>query len=287
LNALFALNARRRVALGLAGLLAGLAGCSATGPSSVPTPPSQGPKMTTSTYIYFVFANPAEGQEARFNEWYDQQHLRDVVAVPGFKSAQRYVLNELPLYKEMDVKLPKYLAAYTIETDDLEGVFKEVSRRLKSGETKLDPAFDGKSYVGYTYQTLGPFVQGAGGEAPDALPGAKQKYVHIVFTPFNEGREAQFNDIYDRFHAPELAANRGFAGAQRMLIARQEPERIASTKYSALFYVETSDLAAVKKVAVMGGTPNPGQDYKATRGYTYREIGPLLKGDQVRAERAK
>jgi hypothetical protein len=248
------MHARRRVALGLAGVLAGLAGCSAPGAASVPTTPLQSENMTTSTYVYFVFANPVEGQEPRFNQWYDQQHLRDVVAVPGFKSARRYVLNDLPLYKEMDVRLPKYLAAYTIETDDLEGVFKEVSRRLKTGETKIDPAFDGKSYV---------------------------------FTPFNEGKEAQFNDIYDRFHAPELAANRGFTGAQRMVTARQEPERIASTKYLALFHVETSDLAAVKKVAVMGGTPNPGQDYKATRGYTYREIGPLLQGDQVRAERAK
>jgi hypothetical protein len=238
------------------------------------------------TYVYFVFANPAEGEEARFNQWYDEQHQRDVVSIPGFVSVQRFVINELPLYKEMEVKLPKYLAAYKIVTDDLDGVFKEVVSRLKLGRTKMDPSFDSGSFVGYTYRLVRPFVDGAGGEAPDAQPGRKELFHHIVFTPFKEGMEEQFNEIYDKFHAPELAANPAFTGAQRMVLARPDTARIKATKYLALFTVETSDLAAVKKVAVMGGTPNPAQDFKATRGYTYRALGPVLDGDRVRAEQA-
>ena len=112
-------------------------------------------------------------------------------------------------------------------------------------------------------------------------------FYHVVFTPFKEGLEEQFNEIYDKFHAPELAANPAFTGAQRMVLARPDTARIKATKYLALFTIETSDMAAVKKVAVMGGTPNPGQDYKATRGYTYRALGPAVDGDTERADRAR
>jgi len=54
-----------------------------------------------------------------------------------------------------------------------------------------------------------------------------------------------------------------------------------------LFRVETSDLAAVKKLAAVPGTSSPAFDTKATRGYTYRAIGPVIEGDKVRAARAK
>ncbi len=235
-------------------------------------------------YYYFVFAEPADGQEARFNKWYEEQHQRDVVSIPGFVSVQRFVMNDIPLYKEMDVKLPKYLAVYKLITDDIDGVFKEVSERLRTGRTKMDPSFDAGSYVGYTYRSFRPFVDGAGGEAPDAQPGRKELFYHVVFTPFKEGMEEQFNEIYDKFHAPELAANPAFTGAQRMMLARPDTARIKATKYLALFTIETSDMAAVKKVAILGGTPNPAQDYKATRGYTYRALGLAVDGDRVRAE---
>src|SRR5262249_17384718 len=86
---------------------------------------------TPETYYFFVFSNPVAGQEARYNKWYNEQHQLDVVSVPGFVTAQRFVSNDLPLYRRAEVELPKYLVVYKIVTEDLEGVFKEVSRRLQ------------------------------------------------------------------------------------------------------------------------------------------------------------
>jgi len=241
---------------------------------------------TPEPYYFFVFSNPVAGQEARYNKWYNEQHQLDVVSIPGFVTAQRFVMNDLPLYRLADVGLPRYLVVYKIVTEDLEGIFKEVSRRLQTGETKMDSSFDRATSVSYTYRAFRPFVKGIGGEPHGAKPGKKELYYHIVFTPFVDGKEDEFNAIYDKYHAPELAAIPGFTGAQRMILARPDTASIKGTKYLALFTVETSDLAAVKEGTNARVTPNPGQDRVGTRGYTFRAIARAVQGDTVRADRA-
>jgi hypothetical protein len=238
------------------------------------------------TFYYFVFSNPVAGQEVKFNEWYSQQHQLDVVSIPGFVSTQRFQFNDVPLYRDADVKLPKYLVVYQIVTDDLDAVFGEVSRRLRTKETVIDPSFDGSTSVSYVYRALGPWIKGVGGEGVGAKPGPKTLYYHLVFTPFVERKEEEFNRIYTEHHAPELAAIPGFTGAQRLVMARPDTARLKGTKYAALFTVETSDFAATKRGTAVRGTANPGQDFANTRGYTYRAITPEVSGDAVRASRA-
>ena len=94
----------------------------------------------TETYYFFVFSNPVAGHEDEYNRWYNQQHAQDVVAIPGFVTAQRFVKNDLPLYRMVDLQVPKYLIVYKIVTGDVEAVFAEVSRRLKTGETRWSKA---------------------------------------------------------------------------------------------------------------------------------------------------
>src|SRR5579862_2156427 len=157
------------------------------------------------TYYFFVFSNPTAGHEDEYNKWYDEQHAPDVVAVPGFVTAQRFVKNQLPLYRMVDLQVPKYLIVYKIVTDNVEAVFGEVNRRLKTGETVISPTFDTKTSVSYVYRPFRPEIKGAGGEPPGATPGPKQTYYQVVFTAMVENREPEFNLFYDNHHAPELA----------------------------------------------------------------------------------
>jgi hypothetical protein len=241
----------------------------------------------TETYYFFVFSNPVAGHEDEYNKWYNEQHAPDVVAVPGFVTAQRFVKNDLPLYRMVDLQVPKYLIVYKIVTDDVEAVFTEVSRRLKTGETVISPTFDSKTSVSYVYRPFRPEIKGVGGEPDGAKPGPKQTYYQVVFTAMVDGKESEFNLFYDNHHAPELAAIPGFVSAQRMILARPSNSSIPPTKYLAMFRVETSDLAAVKQAATRPGATSPAFDTKATRGYTFRAIGPVIEGDKVRAARAK
>jgi hypothetical protein len=73
-----------------------------------------------------------------------------------------------------------------------------------------------------------------------------------------------------------------------MILARPATASIPATKYLAVFKVVTSDLAAVKAIAAGPGfTKSPAFDTQGTRGYTFRAIGPVIEGDQVRAARAR
>ena len=40
---------------------------------------------------FFAFTNPTSGKEDEYNTWYDEHHLKDVINVPGFVSARRFV----------------------------------------------------------------------------------------------------------------------------------------------------------------------------------------------------
>jgi hypothetical protein len=42
-----------------------------------------------SRYEFLVLTRPVSGTKDEFNRWYDEQHLRDVLAVPGFVGARK------------------------------------------------------------------------------------------------------------------------------------------------------------------------------------------------------
>jgi hypothetical protein len=245
---------------------------------------------TSQTYYFLVFSNPVQGHEDEYNKWYDQQHAADVVSIPGFVTAQRYMQSEVPFFRVVDVQVPKYLIVYKIVTGDVEAVFAEVDRRLKTGETYLSPTFDRKTSVSYVYQPIGPELKGPGGDAPGAKSAPVRDYAQVVFTAMTEGKESEFNVFYNTHHAPEVVAIPGFVRAQRMMLARTTAASIPPTKYLAMYWIKTSDPLALKQAAASAQsafTTSPAFDTKATRGYTFRAIGPLLEGEKVRAARAK
>ena len=86
-------------------------------------------------YILLAMTNPAEGREDDYNAWFDNQHIPEVLAVPGFKSAQRYELTE-----EQRTPAPhpyRYAAQYEIETDNLPETLAALGEAVMNG-TKTD-----------------------------------------------------------------------------------------------------------------------------------------------------
>jgi hypothetical protein len=62
-------------------------------------------------FVFVVQTEPAPGRDREYNQWYDEIHLKDVCAFPGFVGARRFRL------VEGDAKT-RYLALYELETDD-------------------------------------------------------------------------------------------------------------------------------------------------------------------------
>ena len=42
------------------------------------------------TFTFVALTNAVAGREQEFNDWYDHQHVKDVLAIPGFLTAQRF-----------------------------------------------------------------------------------------------------------------------------------------------------------------------------------------------------
>lgn len=71
-------------------------------------------------HIFIVYTNAVEGRDDDYNEWYDNQHLNDVLTIPGVVAAQRFALSDK---QRLDPPFPwKYAAIYEIETDNLDEV---------------------------------------------------------------------------------------------------------------------------------------------------------------------
>ena len=88
-------------------------------------------------YTYVVMSNPVSGKEDEYNRWYTDQHLPDVLAVPGFVAAQRFRVDDA------GSKLPhRYLALYEIETDDLQKTLTDLNSRANTPAMPLSDAPD-------------------------------------------------------------------------------------------------------------------------------------------------
>jgi hypothetical protein len=111
----------------------------------------------TEPHRFLVFTNPSEGREDEFNTWYDKVHLRDVVAVPGITSVQRYEL--APRRSEPDATSPthRYLAVYELDGDP-EPVLAEIARRVETGEMVISDSLDRSTVVMSMWSARGEAV---------------------------------------------------------------------------------------------------------------------------------
>jgi len=107
-------------------------------------------------YTLVVLSKPVADQEAAYNEWYTNVHLRDLVKVPGIKSAQRFVINGPDAAKSPY----KYMAVYDIWTDDLTKVQAAMKAASASGAMVISPALD-KPTSAIFYEELTPKVEAA------------------------------------------------------------------------------------------------------------------------------
>jgi hypothetical protein len=82
---------------------------------------------TMAKYTFVVLTNAVDGKDDTFNEWYTNTHLGDVLAVPGFVSAQRFKLADAQRAKPPHPF--RYLALYEIETNDLQKTLDELGKR--------------------------------------------------------------------------------------------------------------------------------------------------------------
>lgn len=80
-----------------------------------------------------ALTTPLPGKEADFNDWYQNTHLREITAIPGFEGAQRFKL----VAKLAGADDNQYLAIYDAEVEDPGALLTGMGALAQSG--KMSP----------------------------------------------------------------------------------------------------------------------------------------------------
>ena len=106
--------------------------------------------------VGIALTNPVEGREQEFNDWYDNQHILDVLALPGCISAQRFRLS--------NVRIPnrscpyRYLAIYEFETEDAGAAVKAIVERGGTPAMPRSDAVSRDTFLTMIYEPIGPKI---------------------------------------------------------------------------------------------------------------------------------
>lgn len=106
-------------------------------------------------YAYVVHSNPVPGREGEYNDWYSNRHLADVVAVPGFVSAQRFCLTDVVSESR---PLQKYMAIYLMDTDAPEKTLEHLTSLVETGTMHMSEAFSMEGLATHLYEAITPVV---------------------------------------------------------------------------------------------------------------------------------
>jgi hypothetical protein len=108
--------------------------------------------MAMSRYVFVVLTNASGGRDDEFNEWYNKQHIPDVLKIPGFVAAQRFGLAGAQM--EGATSPWRYLALYELDTDDLAGALKELAARVGTPAMVMSESLDTKELGAYVFSPI-------------------------------------------------------------------------------------------------------------------------------------
>ncbi|KPM51074.1 hypothetical protein CcI49_10115 [Frankia sp. CcI49] len=86
--------------------------------------------------VFVVQSHPVSPErEDEFNKWYSEEHIPDILEIPGFVSAKRYRLRDAG-HLTADPAARAYLTVYEIEADDLGAPLLEMAARSAEGRVR-------------------------------------------------------------------------------------------------------------------------------------------------------
>jgi hypothetical protein len=218
----------------------------------------------TEHYCVMVFSRPVAGKDAEFNAWYDQEHIPDMLSVPGFEAAQRFVTVQAGTPTST---LPPYLVIYDVATSDLDATNAEVKHRMVTGLLRRSDAIDYAGIVTAIFSPLGPprlakRFAGSTRAANTAGHGELKPFELIVFSNPESSREDEYNRWYDTIHIPDVLHVPGFISGQRFKLAENESPGTDIPRYLVRFEFKSYDLDAT--VAELVGRIKSGKTRMST-----------------------
>lgn len=164
--------------------------------------------------IHLVFSEIPPEKEEDFNRWYDEEHVRDILALPGVLDAARYVAV---------IGGPKYLTCYELERPEV--MESPAYRKLRANPTewtnRASPKFIATEFISNVYQQIFPAEVSAAVAQSDMAP-----TLHIGRLSVAPESEDEFNEWYNTLYIPEFEKIEGCIRGRRYTAVSGEPKYV-------------------------------------------------------------
>ena len=202
---------------------------------------------------------PAEREE-EFNAWYDLEHLRQVVALPGFLSARRYRCDEAPL---------KYLAWYDTADETVETG--PNFQRLVAEPTPWSQRM--RKLYGDRRERFNFRLMRDVGKVPDQ----DTPWLYLVHTDIPDHIVGEYNAWYDKEHLPRLVTVPGVVRARRYTAASGSPRYLTAYELTDRNAFESPEGLTARKTP---WTEKMRSLFQNTRRSMCRLILPAIRGQE-------
>jgi hypothetical protein len=123
------------------------------------------------THLFFALTNVLDDEQEEFNRWYNEEHVPDVLKVPGFVAARRYRRNTAqrtagPMWEEQQAPPFEYMCVYEIEGDVAE-IHERVAATMPERTRTYALAPDHQAWV---YTPVGPRITAETAAAASDVP---------------------------------------------------------------------------------------------------------------------
>jgi hypothetical protein len=142
------------------------------------------------TGLLMVWADVPADKEAEFNRWYNEEHLAERLAVPGFLSAARY---------EAVKGSPKHLAYYELESPAVleSAAYTRVSENPTPWTQRCSPTVIGTTFIRNVYALIHPAAV-----SPAVAESGMAPALQIGRMDVPASVDAEFNRWYNTIYVP-------------------------------------------------------------------------------------
>ena len=143
--------------------------------------------------IYLVWADVPADMEDDFNMWYNEEHLAELLAIPGVLSAARYVSVS---------GTPKYLSAYELERAEVRDTPEYKKHLIAPTEwsKKINLGSRATKIIQNNYTQIYPVEVDSEVAASEMAP-----FLQIGRLSITKDQEKEFNEFYNTVYAPNYA----------------------------------------------------------------------------------
>jgi hypothetical protein len=167
--------------------------------------------MTQAHGLITVWLHVAPEREEEFNAWYNLEHINQIVALPGFVSGRRYMV---------DNAKPKFLAWYDTVDEKVESgpAFQNVVANPTPWSLRIR-AFYGDDRERMNFRLMHDVGDKPASDTP---------WLYIVHTDIPDHIVAEYNEWYDNEHLPRLVTVPGVVRARRYAAVAGSPKYLTA-----------------------------------------------------------